>query len=134
MGRRQMKGANRRTTKPRAKSVEGPVLEQERPGHPAEAVIARLRQELREARATLERLALTHEPEAARAALSRRLAELEEARQVARGHAVEAALARSRAEADLQALRNALSRAPGLSGWLLRRAQRRLEEKTPHQG
>ena len=38
MGRRQMKGANRRTTKPRAKSVEGPVLEQERPGHPAEAV------------------------------------------------------------------------------------------------
>ena len=134
MGRRQMKGANRRTTKPRAKSAENPVLEQGRTGGEAETEIARLRQELREARATLERLALAREPEAARAALSRRLAELEEARQVARGHAVEAALARSRAEADLQALRNALSRAPGLSGWLLRRAQRRLEEKTPHQG
>ncbi|UPG73111.1 hypothetical protein MVG78_02715 [Roseomonas gilardii subsp. gilardii] len=134
MGRRQMKGANRRTTKPRAKTPENPVLEQERRGGPAEAEIARLRQELREARATLERLALEREPEAARTALSRRLAELEEARQVARGHAVEAALARSRAEADLQALRNAISHAPGLSGWLLRRAQRRLEEKSPRQG
>ena len=133
MGRRQMKGANRRTTKPRAKSAENPVLEQPRADGQAETEIVRLRQELREARATLERLALAREPEAARAALSRRLAELEEARQVARGHAVEAALARSRAEADLQALRNAISRAPGLSGWLLRRAQRRLEEKPPRQ-
>ncbi|MFB9968583.1 hypothetical protein ACFFMP_00220 [Pseudoroseomonas cervicalis] len=45
---------------------------------------------------------------------------------MARGRAVEAALARSRAEAALKALNDALDKAPGLEGWLLRRARRRL--------
>ncbi|TCZ57293.1 hypothetical protein [Roseicella aquatilis] len=57
---------------------------------------------------------------------ARRMAELEEGQRVARGLTVEAVVARSRAEAELKALRAAMERAPGLHGWLLRRALRRL--------
>lgn len=56
----------------------------------------------------------------------RRLAELEEARGIARGQALEAAAARARAEAELTALRHAIERAPGLRGRLLRWAVRGL--------
>jgi hypothetical protein len=44
---------------------------------------------------------------------------------VARGQALEAAAARARAEAELRALKDAIGKATGLSGWLLRRAGRR---------
>ncbi len=56
---------------------------------------------------------------------AKRRAELEEGQLVARGQAVEAAAARSRAEAELRALQDAIVKAPGVYGWLLRRAQRR---------
>ncbi|MBO1074984.1 hypothetical protein [Roseomonas marmotae] len=87
-----------------------------------EAENAQLRQELADARAMLRQI----EEKGADAFLARRLAELEEGRMVARGQLVEATVARSRAEAALQALQDAIGKAPGLYGWLLRRAQERL--------
>lgn len=87
--------------------------------------ISSLRRELEEARALLKQVELNR-TEAGSLMLARRLATLEEERQVARGHAVEASLARSKAEAELRALQNAIDKAPGFYGWLLRRARRRL--------
>lgn len=88
-----------------------------------EAENTQLRRELAEARAALRQV----EQGGADAFLARRLAELEEGRQVARGQAVEATVARSKAEANLAALQDAIGKAPGLAGWLLRRAKRKLE-------
>ncbi|PWC29551.1 hypothetical protein [Teichococcus aestuarii] len=93
-------------------------------GAAAQGEVERLRQELEEARALLREI--SQGPEGERSRVARRLATLEEERQIARGHAVEAALARSRAEAELKALRDAIHKAPGLQGWLLRRASRHL--------
>lgn len=84
----------------------------------------RLRRERDEARALLQDL-LKKEGDGG-AVLARRLAALEEERMVARGQAVEAALARGRAEAALKALSDAIDRAPGIEGWLLRRAKRKV--------
>lgn len=90
-----------------------------------EAEVTQLRLELAEAREKLRQV----EQGGADAFLARRLAELEEGRQVARGQAVEATVARSRAEAELRALQDAIEKAPGLWGWLLRKAKARLEER-----
>ncbi|MFC3126423.1 hypothetical protein ACFOD4_15265 [Pseudoroseomonas globiformis] len=87
--------------------------------------ISRLRQELEQARTLLQQIE-QNRTEAGSLMLARRLATLEEERQVARGHAVDAALERSRAEAELKRLRDAIQKAPGLQGWLLRRAARKL--------
>ncbi|KAA2214695.1 hypothetical protein [Teichococcus oryzae] len=87
--------------------------------------ISRLRQELEEARTLLKQVELNRS-EAGSLVLAKRLATLEEERQVARGLAVEATLARSKAEAELRRLQDAIERAPGWQGWLLRRAKRRL--------
>ncbi|MFC0384245.1 hypothetical protein [Muricoccus vinaceus] len=89
------------------------------------AEIVQLRRELEEARARLHAV----EQNGADDFLRRRLSELEEHRQVARGQAVEATVAKSRAEAELRALKDAIAKAPGVWGWLLRKAQRRLEER-----
>jgi hypothetical protein len=94
-----------------------------------EAEITRLRQELADTQASLKQF----EQGGADAFLARRLAELEDGQRVARGQAVEAVVARSRAEAELRALEDAIGEAPGLSGWLLRRAQKRLRKK-PQRG
>ena len=85
--------------------------------------IDRLRRELTQARTRIQQL----EQGGGEPLAARRIAELEEGQKVARGLAVEAALARSRAEGELKTLRAALERATGLRGWLLRRALRRLE-------
>src|SRR5689334_7919696 len=69
-----------------------------------EAEVTQLRRELAEARAKLQQI----EQGGADAFLARRLAELEEGQMVARGQAVEAAVARSRAEAELRALQDAI--------------------------
>jgi hypothetical protein len=87
------------------------------------AEIARLREELAATKAALKRA----EEGGADPLVARRIAELEEGQKVARGIAVEATLARSRAEADLKALRDAIGKARGLKGWLLRRAERSLD-------
>jgi predicted nucleic acid-binding Zn-ribbon protein len=87
-----------------------------------EAEVARLKRELADAR---ERLAAI-ERDGIDAFTRRRLAELEEARQVARGQALEAAVARSKAEADLKSLRDAIEGAPGLRGRVLRWAARQV--------
>ncbi|MDO9713468.1 hypothetical protein [Paracraurococcus lichenis] len=84
--------------------------------------IEQLRRELVQARTRIQHL----EQGAADPLAARRIAELEEGQKVARGLALDAAVARSRAEAELKALRAAIERAPGLRGWLLRRALRRL--------
>jgi hypothetical protein len=89
-----------------------------------EAEITRLHQELANIYATLKQL----EQGGADAFLTRRITELEEGQRVARGQAVEAVVARSRAEAELRALEDAIGKAQGLSGWLLRRARKRLRQ------
>jgi hypothetical protein len=88
---------------------------------PEIAEVEQLRRDLAEAQRRLREV----EERGADAFLAGRLAELEEARQVARGQAVEAALARSRVEAELTALRDSVAKAKGVAGWLLRWAQRR---------
>lgn len=87
-----------------------------------EAELAQLRQQLATAQAALAQV----EQGGADAFFARRLAQLEEGQQVARGQALEAAAARSRAEGQLRVLQAAIEKAPGLSGWLMRRARRRL--------
>ena len=89
-----------------------------------EAEIAQLRQQL----AAAQKALLQVEQGGADAFLARRLAELEEGQQVARGQALEAAAARSRAEGELRVLRDAVEKASGLSGWLMRRARRRVTQ------
>lgn len=117
MGRGRFKGTpNTRNRRPAATS---------RPE--SEAELERLRRELREARALLQEMAKAG-PEGAPGVAARRIATLEEERQIARGHAVEASLARSRAEAELKALRDSIHKATGLQGWLLRRASRHLQK------
>jgi predicted nucleic acid-binding Zn-ribbon protein len=91
-----------------------------------EAEVTRLRQELGEARAKLQQI----EQHGIAAVTAKRLAALEEGQQVARGQAVDAALARSRAEAELRQLQDAIRAAPGLRGWLLRRAALRLKGRS----
>ena len=88
-----------------------------------EAEVAQLRQQLAAAQAAL----LEVQQGGTDAFLARRLAELEEGQQVARGQALEAAAARSRAEGALRVLTEAVDKAPGLAGWLMRRARRRLD-------
>jgi hypothetical protein len=87
--------------------------------------VEQLRAELAEAQRRLREV----EQRGADAFLAGRLAELEEARQVARGQAVEAALARSRVEAELNALRDSVAKAKGVAGWLLRWAERKAQRK-----
>ncbi|MBP0447020.1 hypothetical protein J8J14_19785 [Roseomonas sp. SSH11] len=86
------------------------------------AEVARLSRELDEARARLAQI----EKHGIAKVTAQRLAALEEGQQVARGQAVDAALAKSKAEAELRSLRKAITEAPGPLGWLLRRAARRL--------
>lgn len=85
------------------------------------AEVDRLRRELAQARGRIAQL----EAGGAEPLAARRIAELEEGQKVARGLAVEAAVARSTAEAELRRLRATIEHAPGLRGWLLRRALRR---------
>jgi hypothetical protein len=93
------------------------------PGAPSTASeVEALRRELAEVRGQLASLTR----DGVDAYTRRRLAELEEARGIARGQALEAAAARARAEAELTALRRAIDRAPGLRGRLLRWAARGL--------
>jgi hypothetical protein len=86
------------------------------------AEIDHLRRELGQAQTRIEQLEKT----GADPLVAKRLAELEEGQKVARGLAVDAAVARSRAEAELKTLRDAIEKASGLQGWLLRRALRRI--------
>ncbi len=65
------------------------------------------------------------EAEGADAYMKRRMAEMDEARLVARGQALEAAAARAKAEAERKALSDLIDKAPGVAGWLMRRARRR---------
>jgi hypothetical protein len=89
------------------------------------AEVDRLLRELARAEARIQQL----EHGAADPLVAKRLAELEEGQKVARGLAVEAAIARSRAEAELKALQNAIGKATGFNGWLLRRAQKGLGKR-----
>src|SRR5690349_7521748 len=71
-----------------------------------------LRRELAQAHARIEQL----EQGGADPLVAKRLSELEEGQKVARGLAVDAAVARSRAEAELRALQEAIKKAPGVHG------------------
>lgn len=88
----------------------------------APADVHQLRRDLADAQRRLREV----EEVGADAYLKRRLAELDEARLVARGQALEAAADRAKAQAELRALRDAIEKAPGLSGWLMRRAAAKL--------
>lgn len=87
-----------------------------------DAVIARLTQELADARATIKEI----EERGTDAFTARKIEALLGAAQTARGQALDASLARSKAEGELRALEKAITDARGLSGWLLRRAARRV--------
>jgi len=90
--------------------------------------VAQLEAELAEARAKLARAEASlreFEQVGVEAYAARRIAALEEGQQVARGQAVEAAIAKSRAEGELKTLRDAIGKVPGMHGWLLRRAVRK---------
>ncbi|HEY4253739.1 MAG TPA: hypothetical protein VGM87_21200 [Roseomonas sp.] len=89
------------------------------------AEIARLTAELAEAQARLR----TIEEKGVDAFTAGRIESLIEAAQIARGQAFDAALARNKAEGELRGLRKAIEEERGPSGWLLRRAARRLAVK-----
>ncbi|HEY8611640.1 MAG TPA: hypothetical protein VIL69_10180 [Roseomonas sp.] len=109
MSRRRRTGPAGKGTSPRASDLV--------------AEVARLTRELDEARARLKKI----EQHGIATVTAQRMAALEEGQQVARGQAVEAAFARSMAEAELRSLQKAILDAPGPAGWLLRRAARRLK-------
>ena len=90
--------------------------------------VAQLEAELAETKAKLARAEASlgaFEKGGVEAYAARRIAALEEGQQVARGQAVEAAVAKARAEGELRALRDAIGKVPGVHGWLLRRAARK---------
>lgn len=58
--------------------------------------------------------------------MARKVEALLAAAQAARGQALDASLARSKAEGELRALEKAITEARGPAGWLLRRAVRRV--------
>lgn len=87
-----------------------------------DAVIARLTRELADARATIKDI----EDQGTDAFTARKIEALLGAAQTARGQALDASLARSKAEGELRALEKAITEARGLAGWLLRRAARRV--------
>lgn len=80
---------------------------------------------LRQALAAAEERLRQVEAEGADAYMKRRMAEMDEARLVARGQALEAAAARAKAEAERRALSDVIDKATGIEGWLMRRARRR---------
>ncbi|WP_458094245.1 hypothetical protein [Roseomonas sp. WA12] len=86
------------------------------------AEVARLTRDLDETRAKLARI----EKHGIAAVTAQRIAALEEGQQIARGQAVDATLAKSKAEAELRNLQKAIAEAPGPLGWLVRRAAQRL--------
>ncbi|MCK8787441.1 hypothetical protein M0638_24020 [Roseomonas sp. NAR14] len=96
-----------------------------RPTGPESNDLAQLRRELDEARTRLRAI----EQQGIAKVTADRLAALDEGQKVARGQALDAVLARNQAEAELRALRDAIAKAPGVSGWLIRRAARRLVER-----
>lgn len=105
-----------------------------RPGKPKKAKaprgdsaaeVERLTRELAEAQAKLQQI----ETQGVDAFTARKMEALLEAAQVARGQALDASLARNKAEGELRALQHAIEAAPGPRGWLLRRAMRRLVVK-----
>ncbi|MBR0648562.1 hypothetical protein GXW78_02715 [Roseomonas terrae] len=87
-----------------------------------DAEIARLRRELAEAQARLREI----EEKGTDVYSARKIESLLEAAQIARGQAFDASLARNRAEGELRALQRAIMEGRGPSGWLLRRAARRV--------
>ncbi len=87
-----------------------------------DAVIAHLTQELADARATIKAI----EDQGIDALTAKKIEALLGAAQTARGQALDASLARSKAEGELRALERAISESRGLGGWLLRRAARRV--------
>ncbi|MBL6079553.1 hypothetical protein JMJ56_16165 [Belnapia sp. T18] len=93
--------------------------------------VAQLETELAEARAKLARAEASlseFEKGGVEAYAARRIAALEEGQQVARGQAVEAAIAKARAEGELKSLKDAIGKVPGFHGWLLRRAAAKLDK------
>jgi hypothetical protein len=87
-----------------------------------DAEIARLARELANAQAKLTEF----EELGTDAFMARKVETLLAAAQSARGQALDASLARSKAEGELRALEKAITEARGPTGWLLRRAARRV--------
>lgn len=91
-----------------------------------DAEIARLVRDLAEAQVQLREI----EERGTEAYTARKIEGLLEAAQIARGQALDASLARNRAEGELRTLERAIMEARGPSGWLLRRAARRVLAQT----
>ncbi len=120
-----MAGRKRRSGNPRgpararkAKATGQPEVQAEE----RDAEIARLADALADAQAKLKAI----EEHGADAYTARKIESLLEAAQIARGQAFDASLARNKAEGELRQLEKAIMEARGPSGWLLRRAARRV--------
>lgn len=77
----------------------------------------KLRSELAAAQQQLEQVAR----EGTDAYTRTRIEALDDARMTARGQALEASLERNKAVGELQALRDAITKVSGITGWLIRR-------------
>lgn len=91
-----------------------------------DAEIARLARELADAQSKLKEF----EERGTDAYMARKVETLLAAAQSARGQALDASLARSKAEGELRVLEKAIAEARGPAGWLLRRAARRVRPQT----
>jgi hypothetical protein len=118
-GRKPRPGSGAGGQRPRRPGKAGP------PPDDKDAEIARLTGALAEAEAKLAAV----EAGGIDAFTARKIEQLLEAAQVARGQAFDASLARNKAEGELRALHKAIAEAGGPTGWLLRRALRRLPTK-----
>ncbi|MES2710536.1 MAG: hypothetical protein V4653_03055 [Pseudomonadota bacterium] len=94
---------------------------------PARAQARSHRAELQQlARERDEAEAKLRETQHADAATAKKMEALTDAAMTARGQALDAALERSKAQGELRALLDAIEKAPGLTGWLVRRAAKRI--------
>jgi hypothetical protein len=124
-----MAGRKRRSGHPHGIARSHKPRPARQPAHQEEekdATIAHLTQELAAALARLKEI----EERGTEAHTARKIESLLEAAQIARGQALDASLARSRAESELRALEKAILEARGPSGWLLRRAARRVRSQS----
>lgn len=87
-----------------------------------DAEVQRLTQELAATGAKLRQI----EEQGIDAFTAKKIEALIEAAQIARGQALDAALERTKVQGELRTLRDAIDKAPGPMGWLLRRAARRV--------
>lgn len=116
-GRKRRARTARRAARSRTPAIGSDATAEEK-----DTEVEQLKRDLAEAQWKLRQI----EENGADIYTARKIESLLEAAQIARGQAFDASLARNRAESELRSLERAIMEARGPSGWLLRRAARRL--------